>query len=152
MNCSLQHITSNKDQSNKDQSNKDQSNKDQSNKDQSTKDQSTKDQSTKDQSTKDPVQINKEQEYNKKYIELDNKYINSSHLIRTIFYFFAIFFLLMLFQYELYNDKYTQEKMNYCIEQHKLYNNTTIKPKQTTIKPKQTTIKPKQTTIKIIRI
>ena len=47
--------------------------------------------SNKDQSNKDQVQINKEQEYNKKYIELDNKYINSSHFIRTIFYFFAVF-------------------------------------------------------------
>lgn len=100
--------------------------------------------SNKDQSNKVQVQINKEQEYNKKYIELENKYTNSSHFIRTIFYFFAVFFLLMLFQYKLYNDKYTQEKMNYCIEQHKLYNNTTIKP--------NTTINPKKTTIKIIRI
>ena len=84
--------------------------------------------------TSNQDQLNKKQEYNKKYIELDNKYINSSHLIRTIFYFFVVFFLLMLFQYKLYNNKYTHEKMNYCIEQYKLYNNTKILPKQTIIK------------------
>ena len=76
-------------------------------------------------------QLNKIQEYNKKYIELENKYVNSSHFIRIIFYFFAVFFLLMFFQYNL------QEKMTYCIKskdlQHELYN-TKIEPKQTTIK------------------
>jgi len=117
----LHHITSNKEQSNKEQSNKEQSNKEKSNKEQE--------------------QLNKIQEYNKKYIELENKHVNSSCFIRIIFYFFAVFFLLMLFQYNL------QEKMNYCIKskdlQHELYN-TKIEPKQT--------IKPKQTIVKIIRI
>lgn len=76
-------------------------------------------------------QLNKIQEYNKKYIELENKYVNSSHFIRIIFYFFVVFFLLMFFQYNL------QEKMTYCIKskdlQHELYN-TKIEPKQTIVK------------------
>ena len=88
-------------------------------------------------SNKKQEQLKKEQEYIKKYIEFNNNHINSYQLIRTIFCFFVIFFILMLFQYELYNNNYTQE-INYCIKskiiQHKLYNNTKKEAKQTTIK------------------
>lgn len=59
-------------------------------------------------------------------------------LKKNIFCFFAIFFILILFQYNLYNNKYIQIEINCCIKlkdlQYKIYNNTKIEPKQTIVK------------------